>query len=352
MCIGLTPAPVEKMVALTDRAVIARMVKRLEPMMRRRVAELLEWLRTRHTMAEIEVAVVERELGQMLSDADVRRMAAALATETGAIYVAAARGVSEVIAASLKQPMRFDSAVARAVEHLKAGELRLVRGFINEQREIVTEVLGEGLTGGLNPKQTARLFRDVVGLAPNQVKAVASYRRALETGDFRDALGRKLRDRRFDRLVRAARKAGKGLGRAEVDRMVTRYAERSLKMRAETIALTETLGAIHAGADEAWEQAVDSGDIDPETIVEEWISTRDKRTRDSHRTMHRQKRRHGQPFLSGAGNLLRYPHDPNAPASERIRCRCMKVRRVVTVEEQAAAAAREAGGAVALPLAA
>lgn len=64
-------------------------------------------------------------------------------------------------------------------------------------------------------------------------------------------------------------------------------------------------------------------------VVWRWICTFHN-SRDSHMTMHRQERFHGTPFISGAGNLLRYPGDRSAPIEEWINCQCymIKVRTV------------------------
>ena len=52
-----------------------------------------------------------------------------------------------------------------------------------------------------------------------------------------------------------------------------------------------------------------------------WICTFHN-SRDSHMDMHLQRRKQGTPFVSGAGNLLRYPGDRSAPVEEWINCQC------------------------------
>ena len=42
-----------------------------------------------------------------------------------------------------------------------------------------------------------------------------------------------------------------------------------------------------------------------------------------------QLRRRGVPFRSGNGNALRYPGDPQAPASDVIQCRCRRAVRIL-----------------------
>lgn len=56
-----------------------------------------------------------------------------------------------------------------------------------------------------------------------------------------------------------------------------------------------------------------------------WVTRQDNRVRDSHTDMHGQRRMLGDPFLSGNGNSLLHPHDPNAPIDETANCRCSLV---------------------------
>lgn len=325
-------------VARSDRAELARLIKRIEPKIRAKVAAMLAWLQDRKSTAEIEVAVTRRLAQDILSEEDVARAAAAIAAEVGAAYVVTARAVRELVSAAVKLPGALDAASDRAVDALDAMASRLTRDLIVEQRQLVQEVLREGLREGLNPRQTARLFKDAISLAPNQVRYVATYRRALMEGSFGDALGRRLRDRRFDKLINRAAHGKGALTRAEIDKMVRAYAARALKLRAETIARTETLRAVHLGSIEGWAQAIADGDIDPAQVERTWIQTFDRRTRDSHRAMRGQTRPFGIPFTTGDGYSIMFPHDPAAPLSETVNCRCAVVTRLVPPKAQTAAA--------------
>lgn len=108
-----------------------------------------------------------------------------------------------------------------------------------------------------------------IGLTLRQLEAVANYRRALEQGSM-DALTRELRDRRFDRTVRRAMADDRPLSRDQIERMVARYRQRFIGYRAEAIARTEALRAVHEGADEAYRQASERGDLDASALVCTW----------------------------------------------------------------------------------
>jgi L-aminopeptidase/D-esterase-like protein len=148
-------------------------------------------------------------------------------------------------------------------------------------------------------------------------------------------LTREMRDARFDRTIATAIAEEKKLTRAEISRMTQRYRERMLKYRAEVIARSEALPAVHAAAEESVRQAVSSGVFNAKDVQRTWKSAKDDRVRDpaigaktSHRSMHNQVRGFDQEFESGAGNLLRYPGDPNAPAVDRVQCRCVVATRI------------------------
>lgn len=93
----------------------------------------------------------------------------------------------------------------------------------------------------------------------------------------------------------------------------------TIDARARTIARTEVIGASNAGA---YQQLQLLGNDAPARKT--WLSTRDGRTRLTHRAANGQTVEFGAPFTVG-GARFDYPGDPNAPADERINCRCTLV---------------------------
>jgi hypothetical protein len=274
--------------------------------------------------ASISLGDLERLIASGQTERALRELdeaARAIASEWVDLYTQSARSTSNVIEGVAGGVVDFDATNVRAVSAMQNSRLRLIREFTEEQRAAVRSALAEGIAGGINPRQQALAFRNAIGLTRFQIEAVANYRRLLETGSA-GALERALRDRRFDPSVAAAVAGRRSLEAAQIERMVERYRERYLAHRAETIARTEALRSVHEGAEEMFQQAIERGVLDPRALVRSWFSTRDTRTRDSHRSMQGQKRPIGVPFVSGAGYLLRWPGDLQAPASETINCRC------------------------------
>lgn len=216
----------------------------------------------------------------------------------------------------------FDPTHPRAVTLMQQNRMQFVQRLSRLQREATRRALMEALRLGLGARDVASYFRDSIGLTPGQWDAVNNYRQLLETGS-REALDRDLRDRRFDRTVQRGDLSG-----AQIDRMVTRYRDRSLQWRAETIARTEMLRVLNQANQEGLQQVVEQVGIDRARVERVWRATKDHRTRDTHWAMDRQVRGIDEPFLSPSGALLMHPGDPRAPASETVNCRCVIVNRI------------------------
>jgi hypothetical protein len=89
--------------------------------------------------------------------------------------------------------------------------------------------------------------------------------------------------------------------------------------RARTVARTETMGAVNAGAFRSAQlEAEARGDVAP---FKQWISTDDPRTRPTHKAADKQRTLLPEPFIVGGARLL-FPGDPNGAANEVINCRC------------------------------
>jgi phage portal protein BeeE len=86
--------------------------------------------------------------------------------------------------------------------------------------------------------------------------------------------------------------------------------------RSVTIARTEVISAFN-GAAVAGASSLPSDVV----IAQEWIATRDGRTRDAHAAVDGQVQLIGSPF-DVAGTAAAYPGDPALPASQTVNCRC------------------------------
>lgn len=106
---------------------------------------------------------------------------------------------------------------------------------------------------------------------------------------------------------------------ARVDSVLSVTASERWRNRARTVARTETMGAVNAGAFRSAQlEAEARGDLAPFKL---WLSTDDTRTRPTHVAADQQRTLLSEPFRVGGAALL-FPGDPAGPASEVINCRC------------------------------
>lgn len=147
---------------------------------------------------------------------------------------------------------RFDGknemSQAWAAEHAA----RYVTRVSNETKEAIRALVVASVRDGIPPAEAARMIRDLVGLNVRDAGAVMAYRSDL-----------------FKKGV---------LNRVSIGREVYKYAQRLIAKRATTIARTEIMGALNAGALEAARQAVEHGLLDPEAAVKRWLISRDEVT--------------------------------------------------------------------------
>lgn len=191
-----------------------------------------------------------------------------------------------------------NSAIALAVEagqrearHLRTGAIDLtspVSRFRVGRGTLVTRFLSDvsPSRGGMS-----------AGLSARQVADLRTYRAVLEgtppdTIDYRD------RDHFIRMQVRALE-----------TRMVSQRADLIARMLAGSM--------LHIGIEEAVDQSGDTS-----RIARKWNTAGDEKVRSSHSAMSGQIRLQGLPFVSGNGNPLMHPHDPNASIEETANCRC------------------------------
>jgi hypothetical protein len=304
-----------------SEARIEALLSRAEDIFRQRFLAAIAQIRNSVSVARLEELLSFGQFEEALIEAEVAATNIANAYVTA--YVLAAEDVMGFISSSLGITIRFDQVNVRAVNEMRENTLRLIREFTSGQRATTRAALVEGIRAGLNPRAQAELFRQSIGLTVNQMRAVANFRRALESNSA-IALQRVLRDRRFDPAIQRALNAGEPLSQAQIDRMVQRYYENSIAHRARVIARTESLGAVHLGSDAGFAQAIEAGLIDPD-LSQTWHTAGDGRVRHpAHTFMNGQVRPFGQPFVSGIGGLLRYPGDSRASAADTVQCRCAK----------------------------
>lgn len=310
---------------------IKELLDREGPRIRKRFRAVMQRVKDQKTVSELETALAEGRIAEVLDD--VEAAAGAFASRLDALKSMVGHETADYLSANLDKLVSYDAGNPKAVEVLQQNRARLVGGVTEQQRQAIVVILSEQTAKGVNPRRQAMLIRDVIGLTPKQAAKVLTYRRALETPTPLNP------DEPVDPEAPPP-KPRRGFTPEDIDRRVAKFADKQIAVRAETIARTETLSAVHEGMAQSFQQAIDKGVLEAGTIVQKWNAGDPPRTREWHASMDGQERPWGEPFISGHGVELRWPGDTNAPTDERARCRCAVSRRIVRKPDIAPVAKR------------
>lgn len=248
---------------------------------------------------------------------------------------------------SLREPdgarvvIRFDIRNPEAEAWLRTRSSDLVTGIVADQKATIRAALETGVAQGKNPTQTAleivgRVNRvtgkregGTIGLTGQQSQYVDTARDELASGDpakLKNYLGRKQRDKRFDKAVTKAIAEGKPVPKETATAATQRYSDKLLKLRGDTIGRTESLTSLNASAHESFRQGLRKTNYADADVQKEWDSAGDDRVRHTHQILNGQKVQGiDTPFHSPSGAVMRFPGDSSlgAGAGEIIMCRCI-----------------------------
>jgi hypothetical protein len=326
---------------------IERILKRIEPRFRRAFEQ---------AFADITSGIVLRDVVDAIQARNTQAALEALRLEPAflqpldrAIADAFFDGGSEALARIPVDPntgrrfiLGFDARHTRAEAWVREHAGGLITEIISDQRRMAQNVIEGAIAQGVNPRTAAldivgRVDRATgqrqggfIGLTSQQASFVQNAREQLENLSP-DYFTRKLRDKRFDSVVRKAIAAGEPLSARDIEQISNRYKDRLLKFRGDNIARTESITALRAGRHEGFEQLVDSGNVRPDQITRVWDATGDARTREDHLEMDGQEVvGFDAPFIAPDGSRMMFPGDTSlgAPGEQTIQCRCFERIRV------------------------
>lgn len=237
--------------------------------------------------------------------------------------------------------IRFAGRHPLAERFLSEHSGQLITDITTDTRQAVRETMTTALAKGKNPttivadtvgrvnRVSGRREGGVLGLTTQQARAADRAADELSSGNpaaLSDYLSRKLRDKRYDKSISAALKAGKPVPDTVATRALSSYRNRLLAHRAKIIGRTETMMALNKGRDNAYEQAVADGKFKPENITKKWRDAHDARVRHSHAILgSRPPILFNEFFVSPeTGAMMRFPMDTSmgAGGEDVIGCRC------------------------------
>ena len=328
---GISTAVPFSKISATERAEVERLLSnqsQVTAQVRRAFLEAISRLQGQIDLERIRELIAEGRIDQAIAAVNVQLIANGMqpvgqAASAGAVLAGqqAAANLADIGLGHLN--IGFGVTNPETINYLRDYEMGLIRGLTRDALASVRLAIANGVSAGRNPLDVARDVRQFIGLTPSQTQAVLNYRAGMENLN-RDVLSRGLRDARFDPTIDTAITEQAPLSQDYIDRAVSRYAERYLKYRAETIARTEAIRAVNAGNQQLWRQAAADGKVDPDTVTRSWHYTHDSRTRPAHReipAMNPDGVGLNEPFDTPLGPLM-FPGDPNGAPENTINCRC------------------------------
>lgn len=350
-----------------DQSDLDALAEKLEPALARAVRAYLNAQADAASLEALTAALKAGDIGEIeaiISNAGAAHTGKIANALQDAAWAGGAYGANQVREGKAIRDVTFQFGRLNPslVAWLQSYELNLIRQIDGKTREAIRAALVDGQIKGANPVEQARAVRDVIGLTPRQAKAVANYRRELETfhqkrgakswglgeqisrrngrqtyavdekGEVLDNVKeRRLRDFRYDRTLQRAMDTGKALKPEQIDRMVDAYRRKYLKLRAETIARTESLRAANAGALDAWRQAIDEGAAPRDLVFKLWETAHDERECPTCRETPKLNPKWGVPLNA----MFQTPNGPVSMPPLHPDCRCVPIVRVYLREQLA-----------------
>lgn len=291
------------------------------------LTQLSGWLATGRYSQAINFITKELVHSEMFALADTIDTAFQVGGKLAASF-ANAQGVS----------VRFNIVNPKTAEVLQSYKADLIKGISEDARNSIVQAVNFGLKNGFNPMKTARLMRDSIGLAPNQVQFALNYREELQRlkdpeylarlaarpDVIPEANARELTSSASDRAVRNAINDNSPLTDSKIDDLVSDYTDNMIDYRSEMIARTESTRIMNESSKSMYDQAIADGDVGEEQVKRYWMYTHDNKTRDAHvgiPEINPDGVGQNEAFDSELGPIM-YPGDPDADPGNTINCRC------------------------------
>ncbi|KKN31211.1 hypothetical protein LCGC14_0826340 [marine sediment metagenome] len=152
--------------------------------------------------------------------------------------------------------LQFNLTNPLAVEWASTKSANLIVEVSTEQVATVRSVIAEGLTSGKGARVVAVELRETIGLHRRYATAVDRFR-----------------ERHLTQLIKQHPRTPISVLQGRADAKAARYADRLRRSRAKTIARTELQRAANEGQRQAWQQAVQAGELEVTNAEREYIAT-------------------------------------------------------------------------------
>lgn len=321
---------------------LEELIDRLRPSVAREFRAAMQDVTDRAVLAQVEDALRRNDIEGAFraigySPAALNRFLASISVsfENSGVFVVSTFPSYVTTPDGLKTPLRFNMRDPRAEQWLRDESASLVTQIEDEVRNAVRETAAQGLRDGRNPRSIAldiigrynsesgHREGGVVGLGTRELAWMRSAEQRLRNLDPKYFM-MKLRDERFDSIVRSSIEEGRPISESTISRLMTRYKDNALRHRGENIARTEVTDAANRSEYLATLQAVEQGQIPADAVKRIWDSTGDAVVRPSHKDLDGQTVGIDEPFISPLGSRMMHPGDRSlgARTEDVAGCRC------------------------------
>lgn len=235
-----------------QRAVFVESDK-LEPGMVRTVLDEVKKLRGDVDVKELARLIPTAEPAEVLELMNAKGVTG-IGTSLEPAIVEGAKAGAKTAAKELGKVLVLDMRRPGFKRWLKGHMGALIKETSGTSMGALRATLTDGINRGRNPLKLAKDLRDTIGLTEPHARAVAK---------------------------RSADLLAQGLPQAKVDKLTEKYREKLLKLRARTIARTESLAAVNNGRQELWNQLIEDGAFE-EGQEKEWSTAGDDAVSDEH----------------------------------------------------------------------
>jgi len=291
-------------------------------------------------------AIEERNIGKAIAALDIdetttAKLSEILAATFNEVGIAVASGTIWRRVDYQKVVVRWNIANPRANRILQEQSSRLVTRVSEGTKDVIANALRGGFEQGKGPRSLAldvvgrigangRRVGGIVGLTGPQAEYVNNMRRRLETGNISEVKNMSKRDHRFDKTLNKHIMNGTRPSKTQINKMVSRYSARLLKLRGDNIARTETASSVLSARQEAFEQWQQKTGVPDKFVLKTWDHIGGgKKNRDGHQFTSGQKvvglnTAFVVPSKKSGTVLMKRPLDTSlgAGASDVINCTC------------------------------
>ena len=236
--------------------------------------------------------------------------------------------------------IRWDVGNPEAAEYARTMSSDRITALTDDLKATARNVIQQGLAEGQGPNKIALDLvgrtqvngvrsGGFIGLNGPQEQYVQNMRRRLQSGDppeMAKVLNMTRRDRRLDGIINRAIESGRAPSAADIEKIASRYKQRLLGLRGETIARTEVQNAAARARFDATKVGINKAGVPDWAVSKTWRhGGGGSDPRDSHVAISGTKVQGADtPFVMPDGTRLLFPHDGSlgAGAKHLANCTC------------------------------